>query len=135
MKEIGIEHFKMKTLYDNIPTKRLAEKIETILIIGNIGSVSNEQLSCQNWLDGHDTLNDIRGDFMLSWFSISDKEDEFYIYYHNYRHTNNINFMSFKELSKEENISNNLKELGLTNFDIDNVLSHDRNKVVLDKEY
>ena len=135
MKEIGIEHFKMETLYNNIPTKRLAEKIETILIIGNIGNVSNEQLSCQKWYDGHGTLNDIKGDFMLSWFSISDKEDEFYIYYHNYRHTNYINFMSFKGLSKEENISNNLKELGLTNFDINNVLSHDRNKVVLDKEY
>ena len=39
---------------------------------------------------------------MLSWFSISDKEDEFYIYYHNYLHTNYINFMSFEELSKED---------------------------------
>ena len=135
MKEIGIEHFKMEVLYENIPTKRLAEKIETILIIGNIGGVSNEQLSCQKWYDGHHTLNDIKGDFMLSWFSISDKEDEFYIYYHNYLHTNYINFMSFKGLSKEENISNNLKDLGLSNFDINDVLSHDRNKVVLDKEY
>ena len=72
---------------------------------------------------------------MLSWFSISDKEDEFYIYYHNYLHTNYINFMSFEGLSKEENISNNLKDLGLSNFDINDVLSHDRNKVVLDKEY
>ena len=135
MKEIGKEHFKMETLYDNIPTKRLAEKIETILIIGNIGSVSNEQLSCQKWRDGHDTLNDIKGDFMLAWSCISDKEDEFYIYYHNYLHTNYINFMSFGKLSKEENIRNNLKDLGLSNFDINDVLSHDRNKVVLDKEY
>ena len=131
MKEIGIEHFKMETLYDNIPTKRLAEKIETILIIGNIGSVSNEQLSCQKWYDGHNTLNDIKGEFMLSWFSISDKEDEFFIYYHNYLHTNYINFISFEKMSKEEVISNNLKDLGLSNFDINNVLSHDRNKVVL----
>ena len=136
MKEIGNEHFKMETLYDNIPTKRLAEKIETILIIGNIGSVSNEQLSCQKWRDGHDTLNDIKGDcYMYPWFSTSDKEFVFFADYHNYRQTNYINFMSFKGLSKEENISNNLKDLGLSNFDINDVLSHDRNKVVLDKEY
>lgn len=135
MNYLGKEHFKMETLYNNIPTKRLAEKIETILITGNIGSVSNEQLSCQKWYDGHDTLNDIKGNFMLSWFSISDKEDEFFIYYHNYLHTNYINFMSIEELSKEEMISNNLKDLGLSNFDINNVLLHDRNKVVLNKDY
>ena len=133
MKEIGIEHFKMKPLYENIPTKRLAEKIETILIIGNIGSVSNEHISCQKWYDGHYTLNDIKGDYTLSWFSTADKEMVFLADYHEYLHTNYINFMIFEESSKEEIIANNLKELGLSSVNIDNVLSHDRNKVVSDK--
>ena len=35
MKELGNEHFNIEILYDNIPTKRLDEKMETILIIGN----------------------------------------------------------------------------------------------------
>ena len=135
MKEIGIEHFKMKPLYENIPTKRLAEKIETILIIGNIGSVSNEQISCQKWYDGHDTLNDIKCDYYTySWFSTSDKEFVFSADYHDYLQTNSINFMPIEVSSKEEIIGNNLKELGLSNFDVNDVLLYDRNKVLLDIE-
>ena len=44
MKELGNEHFNIEILYDNIPTKRLAEKMETILIIGNKDNL-NDRIS------------------------------------------------------------------------------------------
>ena len=49
MKELGNEHFKMEILYENIPTKRLAEKMETILIIGNKNNL-NEKISFNNFI-------------------------------------------------------------------------------------
>ena len=49
MKELGNEHFNIEILYDNIPTKRLAEKMETILIIGNKNNL-NKKISFNNFI-------------------------------------------------------------------------------------
>ena len=48
MKELGNEHFKMEILYDNIPTKRLAEKMESILILSDKNNL-NEKISCKEY--------------------------------------------------------------------------------------
>ena len=129
MNYLGKEHFKMEVIYENIPTKRLAEKIETILILGNIGKTSNEILSCSNWYKEHLQLNDFDTTCAVGLF---DKERDFLAYYHYYQDKNYIRFISHANYENhiEFTIRRNLRELGL-NIDTEHILSYDRNKVVL----